>query len=703
MPQNNGKVQAGMTDGPKKIAAAAKASVRELAKAHWRASGLTDADAKCLGFQALTGEETKALDESYYAVASLLIPYFDLKGVQTGFHRIRYLEALPGFAGVVEKPQRYAQKPKSLNEAYYAPLGSVSWEDVVKDAGQPLLITEGEKKAAAATALGRPCIGLGGVDVWRASKRGLPILPSLEEIMWRGREVTIVYDSDAATNLNVVRAQRQLAKELAGRGAMVSVASLPPKLDGAKQGLDDFLLTEGIDGLTELVTEASRMDEADALWRLSEEVVYIQDPGLVIVRTSGQRLDPGKFVAHHFSHWNHIESVVSKEGVVKRAKKSTARRWLEWECRPSLERLAYTPGGSKVVDGCWNLWPGWGCEPKSGYVDPWCELLEYLFRSDPQHLKWFEQWCAYPIQHPGTKHYVATLLWSRATGTGKTLAAYMLMGVYGKNAVEIKNKDLRGGFNGWAKNKQFIYGDEISGQDARIDSDWLKGLITQQTIQINEKYVPQYVLIDHANYLLASNHPDSLFLEDSDRRYFVHEIVGDPAKRAFYEGCHKWLHGAGSPGSYEGQGASALFDHLLHVDLTGFNPRERAPVTAAKTSMTLDGKSDLGMWCVQLREDPITALRPLGTRSAAGCDLFTPSMLLRAYDPEGSKRVTSNGVSREMARANFRRVNGGEPIRTSVGVVRLFAVRNPKQWVLASPTAVAAHFETFFGSTTAKY
>jgi hypothetical protein len=519
----------------------------------------------------------------------------------------------------------------------------------------------------------------------------------LELVVWRGREVTIIYDSDAATNLNVVRAQRQLAKELAGRGAKVAVASLPPKLDGSKQGLDDYILGAGVDGLPGLIADAARLDEADALWRMNEEVVYVTDPGLVIVRASGQRLDPGKFVAHHYSHWQHIESVVSKDGAVKRAKKSTARRWLEWECRPSVDKLVYTPGGAQEVDNCWNLWPGWGCKPERGCVDPWCELLEYLFRSAPEQLKWFEQWCAYPIQYPGSKHYVAALLWSRATGTGKTLAAYMLMGIYGKNAVEIKNKDLRGGFNGWAKNRQFVYGDEISGADARIDSDWLKGLITQQTIQINDKYVPQYVLTDHVNYLLASNHPDSLFMDDTDRRYFVHEVVGDPAPRAFYESCHNWLHGEGAPGSYAGPGASALFDHLLRVDLTGFNPRERAPTTRAKVMMTLDGKSDLGMWCAQLREDPVTRLKPLGSRPAADCGLFTPAMLLRAYDPDGAKRVTSNGVSRELARAGFRRVNGGEPIRTSAGVVRLFAVRDTQKWLAASPRLAAEHFESFFG------
>src|SRR5574340_1095790 len=82
-----------------------------------------------------------------------------------------------------------------------------------------------------------------------------------------------------ATNPNVVRAQRQLAKELITLGAMPAIASLPPGKNGAKQGLDDLLVAQGAAALEKIISDAPFFPEAEALWSLSEEVVYVREPG----------------------------------------------------------------------------------------------------------------------------------------------------------------------------------------------------------------------------------------------------------------------------------------------------------------------------------------------------------------------------------------------------------------------------------------
>lgn len=659
--------------------------IKALAKEKWSSSGISDATAKKLGLRALTGAEVAKLAPNFHPVGSLLIPYFDLKGKPTKFYRIRYLEELPGFAGQVEKPQRYSQPADTINEVYYPPILKKSWHEVAADPKVSVYITEGELKAACACAHGLPTLGLGGVDVWRAKKRGIDILPSLEEFEWKGRVVTIVYDSDAATNPNVVRAQRVLARELLGRGALPSIAALPPTTDGKKQGLDDYLVANGVESLQAVLRSAPLFHEAEALWSLNEEVVYVRNPGIIVVRDTGQRLDPGGFAAHAYANRHYMEASTTKEGLTVLKKKPLAKRWIEWESRFEVEKVIYEPGKPRLYNGGWNVWPGWGVQPKAGSVDLWHRLLDHLFKGEPDARAWFEKWCAYPLQHPGTKLYTAAVIWSVQKGVGKSLALYLLKAIYGPNAIEIKSKDLKGGFNAWAEHKQFVIGDEITGGQARVDADWLKGQITQPFVRINAKFMPEVVLRDCINYGLTSNHPDTIFMEDGDRRYFVHEVVNGPAARSFYEECDRWLHG---------EGPANLFDYLLKLDLKGFNPREHAPVTTAKQNMIYSGKSDLGVWCVQLREDPAAALRPLGEEVAKG-DLFTPSQLLSAYDPSGNKRVTANGVARELLRSGFRQVNGGSPVRTRVGVIRLYAIRNPEKWLTASPKEIAAHFEKY--------
>lgn len=672
--------------------------VDELARVDLERSGLTLEHAKRLKLKVLSAGETKKLGAEFYEAGALYIPYFDLGGRPTSFYRVRYLEKLPGFAGQLEKPQRYAQPAKSLNEVYLPPLFDKTWEEIAGDTSIEIFITEGEKKAAAACVRGLACVGLGGVDSWRASKRGLDMLPALKRVKWKNRPAVIVYDSDAATNPNVVRAQRQLSRELTEHGALVRVASLPAAKDGSKQGLDDYLVEHGKAALAELLQRSPAFAEADALWELNAEVVYVKDPGIVVVLETRQRLDPGSFVAHTYANRHYLALETNKDGVTVAKKKPLARRWMEWESRHEVERITYKPGAPHIHEGEINMWPGWGCEPKRGDVEPWRRLLDYVFEGASESRTWFERWAAYPLQNPGAKMYTAPVFWSRETGTGKTLLAYMLGAIYGKNFIEIKNKDLKGGFNSWAENRQLVYGDEITGGQARVDADWLKGLISQKSVRINPKFIPEYVVPDHMNYIFSSNHPDALFVEDQDRRYFVHEVVGRPLDRAFYETCDRWLwRREGGVVVGLGPGPSALFHHLLKLDLKDFNARERAPMTAAKRNMITSGKSELGMWVHMLKEDPETLLRGVaGEVAARECDVWQPQQLLRAFDPQGAHRVSFPGMARELVRAGFRLLHDG-PIRTTGGVVRLYAVRNMEKWESKNRQEIASHYDKYLG------
>ncbi len=691
-----------MAERAKKVKAISdelKERLREKAQAKWRSSGLEDGHAKHLQFRILTGEDVAtALGVSDERAGGLLIPYFDFNGEPTSFFRVRYLEPLPGFAGTVEKPQRYVQPAGTLNEVYLPPILAQPWSDVAKNPGASIYITEGELKAACGCAKGFATIGLGGVDVWRASKRMIDLLPQLAEIEWGKREVVIVFDSDAADNPNVVRAQRQLARALVGLGAIPTIASLPPAKDGKKQGLDDFLVAEGADAFVALLKSAPGFPEADALWEMNERMLYVRKPGLVIDLKTAQQMDPTRFCTHHFSNLHYTDISVGKGGTLVSKDKRTATRWLDWEGRAEVDGITYVPGGARIVDGKFNTWPGWGCQPKKGDVSCWKWLLDYLFKGEkPELRKWFEQWCAYPLQHPGVKMYSAAMIWGRHHGTGKTLAAYSLMGIYGDNAVEVKNKDLKGSFTGWGANRQFVYGDEISSQEARLDANWLKGLITQKDIRINVKFLPEYYLPDTINYFLSSNRPDALFMEDNDRRFMVLEVAGAPLERGFYDQYDKWL--GLRRGQYTGPGREHLFDHLLKVDLKGFNPMAAAPGSKAKEEMVIHSMSDLDAWVALLKETPESALRVLGEKVAVECDLFLAQHLLRAYDPERRTRVTEPGMGRALAKAGFRFANNGKKLRTKSGVARWLLVRNPVIWERAMPVEMVEHVNKFWGSS----
>ncbi len=161
------------------------------------------------------------------------------------------------------------ENPRQRPNRLYIPAGARA---ALADPTAPLFVTEGCKKALAATQHGFPCVSLPGVWNWvapREKKNGkkvgkLALNDDLAAIAWKGRWVYICFDSDAVSKPEVARAERALAESLRSQGANVRIVRLPTEPDGAKNGLDDFLARHGPDALHPLVEAAVPVAEPAA-------------------------------------------------------------------------------------------------------------------------------------------------------------------------------------------------------------------------------------------------------------------------------------------------------------------------------------------------------------------------------------------------------------------------------------------------------
>lgn len=642
-------------------------------------SGITVEQATALGMYDVGNAAT--LDPAFDGAPALVLPYYnaDKKLMKAHpawpeFYRIRYLSSGFGFGDMTEgKKPRYSQ-PANTGVCAYLPL-CTDWKAIQKDYREPVCITEGELKAAKACLEGFPTIGLGGVYNFRAAKRGMFWLPELEAFDWARRRTIICYDSDYASKPDICGAINVLAEELQERGALVELATLPDVYDDdRKTGLDDFLVARDADALVKVLAAADPLAMSTTLWRMNDQIVYIEDPGFIVDQKTRQKITPNAFTQHSaYSTANTPERKVRPDGQVSFVKASAAPIWMKWPLRRSASKLTYRPGQPLFCEGEFNQWKGWGCEPKKGDVKPWLELIKFIFEgADKEAIEWFLDWCAYPLQKPGSKLFSAVVVHGRMTGTGKTLIGYTLAKIYGGNFTKIKNEDLKDTW--WAENRQFVLGDEISGSDKRSESDALKAMITQEEVNINIKYVPQFTIPDCVNYYFTSNHADAFFLEDEDRRYFVHEVTARaPLPQAFYSAYEAWK---------EGDGPAALFHWLLQRDLSKFNPKAPAYRTAARERMAVQSKSDLGLWCYELMSNPDAKLRVGQMRHTR--DLFTSTELLAMYNSQTDhqgKPVTVNGMSRTLGQAGAVQVYSGSPITLPDGTQgRYFAIRNTAQW-----------------------
>lgn len=645
-------------------------------------SGLTAKDGKTLHIKELTAREVSALSPSFAKLPALRLRYHDETGKSTGFYRIRYLEKPASFSNM-SRWHKYAQPPGTTAEVYLPRNVDGTWTEIFANVGIPIFITEGELKAAAGCKNGYPTIGLGGVYSFRSRKQVCTLLPMLERCTWKHRSVMLVFDSDVATNPHVALALHHLANELTTRGAIPFLVTLPALGADNKTGFDDYLLAEGKAGFDKLLNDAEPFATAKALWRMNVEFACIDEPSVIIEISTGRMFSINTFTSLIAA--NRHYDVIKDDKLIK---KQLAPEWIKWPYRRQLRKVVYTPGESRVTEnGEYNIWAGWGIEPASGPLQLWCELLDYVFHDSLKQRQWFERWCAYPLQHPGAKLYTSVLVWGVNQGTGKSLIGYTLGKIYGQNFREIHQADLLSTRNTWSDGCQFALGDEVIGSDRRADTDRLKGLITQQEVLINKKYIPEYTIQDRTNYYFTSQHPGAFFLDDQDRRFFVHELDRPPLSDEFYARYDTWYR---SPA-----GVAALFSYLTHLDLTSFNPRACALTSPAREAMIDDARSDLGSWVAALRRDPDAVLK-LNDQPLTS-DLWTNAQLLALYDPERRTRVTANGLGRELRRAGIPRFSG--TVKTDVlGTQRIYIVRHADRWTRAQPKAIAAHLEQHFGT-----
>ncbi len=672
--------------------ASAEKTPRQLAVARLAESGLSPNDARGFGIEFLDRRGPPALSAAFHPVVSLKLNYHKPSGAPTGFYRLRYLESPNGFDALTTKPARYVQPPKTAPEIYW-PRSDV-WAKIADNPAKPIHLTEGELKACCAMVNGFPTIAVGGVWSWRSAKSNEPITPTLTPagFVWTERPVYIVFDSDLSVKPDVAMARLALCNALTSLGARPSLVNLPDTPGSKKTGLDDFLVAHGKQAYVDAVVNAEPFSNARELWQMNSEVVYVRDPGLIVVLADSRRLAPQAFTAHAFANRHFSEQQVKPDGGIKIVKKPLAKEWLAWPQRAELARMAYEPGEGRVTnDDAFNLWQKWGVEAKKGDVGPWTRLLDFLFGNDSAARTWFERWCAYPIQYPGIKLYTAAVLWGVVHGTGKSLVGYSLGKIYGTNFTEIGEEHLHATFNEWAQQKQFVLGDDITSGERRGQNSFiiekLKNLITQQTLRVNTKFVPSFEVRDCINYYFTGNQPDLVFVEDTDRRYFIHEVVSAPQPLSFYKEYDAWL---------AGDGPAHLRYHLEHLPLGDFNPKASAPWTTAKRLMAIDNKSDLGAWVARLKETPDELLK-LGESIVEG-DLFTTAELLALYDPDKKGRVTANGLGRELKRAGFRYANDGITIATAHGPKRLYAIRNREQWIKSQPHAATESYNSRFAT-----
>lgn len=631
-------------------------------------SGLSPANSKKLGCYPVDEEALDALAERSVG-PGYAIPYHTFDGKNTQFLRYKLRDRVVSRTSSM----RYWQPPGTPPRLYIPPL--VAWKDVLKDKDLEVWITEGEKKAASLCALGVPCVAVSGVWAWTSKKFQQALIPELRVLM--PRSMVLCFDSDSDENPSIKGALTALAIQIERLGGSVRLCQLPAlkKLD--KTGLDDFIVHHKKNALKQLSTiDKEPLGLSAALHAMNMELMWVEEQQSFF-HTKTQKFSNAQLLVNAIMA-DRMITVYDRAGQAKQV--NAAAEWVKWPQRRVAPRIEYLPGKPLFLeDGSYNLWKGWGIEPKEGDTKPFDELVAFLGKDLTEEQRaWWLQWMAYPLQYPGTKLFSACLLYSHHQGTGKTALAYTLGRIYGENFIEVNQENLHSSFNDWARCRQFIIGDEITGSDRRSDADKLKHMITRDKILINQKFQPTYELKDTCNFLLTTNQPDAVYVEKTDRRNFVIETKGKPLAQSFYKVYARYYQ--------SDEGAAAVFYKLLNLDLKGFDPSEAAPQTAAKEAMHVISGSEADGMIREFLASPELVLK-IGTQPV-NRELLSLKEIQDLLDPSG--RLGRMQIARAL-----RRLDAPPPFVTRVreGMKQLYAVKNFDHWMKASHADRAAHYD----------
>ena len=355
--------------------------------------------------------------------------------------------------------------------------------------------------------------------------------------------------------------------------------------------------------------------------------------------------------------------------------------WLEHPLRREHRRVVMCPGEPPVTpDSDLNTWGGFAVKPEAGSIDPFLGLLARLVPDKKERI-FILRWLAHLVQKPAVKMTTALVMWSHQQGVGKNLLFECFAGIIGpRHSTIIGQSELEDRFNGWAADKIFVIGDEVSGDERQRPQheDKLKGLITGTTVQINEKFQPGRSVTNHMNFVFLSNHSSAMAVDDHDRRYHVVEVTADRLPPDEANAFVKWR---------DGGGLGHLLHRLLAMDLSTFDPKAKAPETAAKRQMIEDNRSDLAVWAAEIMES--------GPTVKFGREIVKSDELARRFEAEGGKRTSHKAVV-----AVFKKLGAeARQIRLLDGSrARVLILANVKGWMCASEGGCAAEVAKFTSS-----
>lgn len=267
-----------------------------------------------------------------------------------------------------------------------------------------------------------------------------------------------------------------------------------------------------------------------------------------------------------------------------------AEVWLRHpDRRRYLEGITMKPSG-QVPDGWLNLWRGFGIEPAAGDWNLMKQhLREIVCGGSEAAYEYVLNWSARLVQQPWLAGEVAIVM-RGVEGCGKGAFGRALRKLLGQHGRQITSPEhLVGKHNEHLRDCVFLFADEAFYAGDKRHESILKGLITEDQIAIEPKFLAVTFVPNMLHILMASNSEWVIRASAEARRYLMLDVL--PTKRndrAYFKALWQQM---------DDGGLAAMLDELLHRDISHFDVREVPQTTALGTQKALTLEHLDAWWC----------------------------------------------------------------------------------------------------------
>lgn len=318
-----------------------------------------------------------------------------------------------------------------------------------------------------------------------------------------------------------------------------------------------------------------------------------------------------------------------------------------------------------------NFWRPNDLVPVQGDIKPFLAHCQYIIPDEAERGIVLD-WMAYNVQNPGKKIHWAVLI-QGIQGCGKSFFGWVMRLVLGNRNVSCpSNETIHEVYTNWAKACQVAIIEEIMARGRLELMNKLKPIITEPYITIREMYKAPYEQPNVFNLMMFTNHRDAIIIDDSDRRYCVIFSPAVPKEAQYYKDLWKW----------SGDNSGSILDFLIKRDLSKFEPKGHAPMTAGKKEVISLSTPPLQQWMAECIDGELWPFQGdlVSTHHLASC---IPSNLRNFSSPQAIGRTLAAVGAKQLQQVPL--TNGSR--------VRLWAVRRQATWENEGPKALVQAFE----------